>query len=294
METKKESLSVPYLSYFVLVHGLGILGLGYAFWQASAAIVVAAVSYFFIGHLAITVGSHRYFTHQAFVTNRPVAYMLAICHSIVAQGSVLWWSAKHFMHHMLEDIKGKDPHTPLDGFFHSQMGWLLYPSGFGPPPKQYLQRSEKGGVANEVMRWHHRNIKWLIPLMAFVVPALIGWYLGDVLGGILVIGFARLMVQYHATWIVNSVGHRYGTRADNYATNFGWLYGLPFWLVTVGEAWHANHHVSSAHWRLGRKWWQFDPGAYLIWLLYMLGLVTELKSPANRLRVPHVRDNVVG
>lgn len=286
MSTEQESLSLPYVLYFVLVHGLGLLGLWYACTQATTPINAAAIAYFLVGHLAITVGSHRYFTHQAFTANRSVAYMLALCHSGVAQGSVLWWSAKHFMHHEHEDVSGEDPHSPRDGFFHSHMGWLLYPSGFGPPPKRYFQRSEKGGVANEVMRWHHRNIVWLIPLMAFIVPTVIGWYLGDIIGGLLVIGFARLMIQYHATWIVNSVGHVYGTRADNYATNFGWLYGVPFWLITVGEAWHANHHVSSAHWRLGRKWWQFDPGAWLIKLLHLAGLVSDLKQPANRRRVP--------
>lgn len=289
MKAKQEPLSLLYVSYFLLVHGVGLFGVWYAFGRASWPIVMAAVGYFFVGHLAITVGAHRYFTHQAFVTSRPVAYVLAFCHSMVAQGSVLWWSAKHFMHHEREDIGGEDPHSPLDGFFHAHMGWLLYPSGFAPPPKRYFQRFEKGGVANEVMRWHHRNIKWLIPLMAFGVPALIGWCLGDVLGGILVIGFARLMIQYHATWIVNSVGHRYGEWIDNHATNFGWFCGLPFWLITVGEAWHANHHVSSAHWKLGRKRGQLDPGAWLIKALFFLGLVTNLSEPADRKRIPHAK-----
>jgi stearoyl-CoA desaturase (Delta-9 desaturase) len=291
MEPKvKESLSLPYVGYFILLHVLGFLGLWYAFVHATLGITLAAVGYFFVGHLAITVGAHRYFTHQAFTTSRPVAYLFALCHSMVAQGSVLWWSAKHFMHHEREDIAGEDPHSPKDGFFHSHMGWLLYPSGFGPPPKRYFQRSEKSGVANEVMRWHHRNIRFLIPLMAFIVPVIIGWLMGDFWGGLLVIGFARLMVQYHATWIVNSVGHRFGTRADNFATNFGWLGGLPFWLVTVGEAWHANHHISSAHWRLGRKWWQFDPGASFIRLLFMLKLVSDLSEPFNRKRVPQMKE----
>lgn len=291
MNTKRANpLSRVHVGYFALLHVLGVVGVWYALAFPNQSILISAVAYFFICHLAITVGAHRYFTHGSFEASRVVGYVLAVFFSGVAQGSAKWWAGKHLQHHECEDVSGEDPHTPRDGFFHSHMGWLLRRQGFGAPPAKYTMRFSKPGVQNEVIRWHHRHHKWLIILMAFVVPTFIGLLLGDWLGGLLIIGVLRLVVQYHATWIVNSVGHTIGERGDNLATNFGRILYLPITaLLTVGEAWHANHHRSSAHWRLGRKWYEFDPGAYLIWILSKFGLVSNLKEPADRLRVPQMK-----
>jgi stearoyl-CoA desaturase (Delta-9 desaturase) len=278
-------LSLPYVWIFSLIHIGGAAGFWYAL-TASWYIIAAAIIYFFLCHLAITVGAHRYFTHGAFDAKPVVAYTLAIFFSATAQGSLKWWCGKHLQHHENEDREGVDPHSPQDGFFHAHMGWLLKPSGFGTPPAAYLVRFRKPGIANKVIRWQYRNHRWLILVMTFILPTCIGWSLGDPLGGFLVIGLLRLTIQYHATWIVNSVGHTIGERRDNLATNFGWLLGIPFALITVGEAWHANHHISSAHWRLGREWWQVDPGAFVILLLKQFGLVSNLREPKDRLRPP--------
>ena len=288
MERKRANpLSRAHVGYFLLLHILGAVGVWYAFAFPNQSIVIAAVVYFFVCHLSITVGAHRYFTHGSFEAKPIVGYLLALFFSGVAQGSAKWWAGKHLQHHECEDMPGADPHTPRDGFFHSHMGWLLRKPGYGAPPGKYTKRFSKPGVQNEIIRWHHKHHRWLIVLMAFVVPAIIGLLLGDLIGGFLIIGIVRLVIQYHATWIVNSVGHTIGERGDNLATNFGRILYLPITaLLTVGEAWHANHHRSSAHWRLGRRWYQFDPGAYLIWFLSLFGLVFNLKEPADRLRVP--------
>jgi stearoyl-CoA desaturase (delta-9 desaturase) len=272
------------------LHLLAASGIWYLVQFPNSTIVVMAISYFFICHLAITVGAHRYFTHGAFETSKPVAMILATLFSGTAQGSLWWWVAKHLQHHEFEDIPGLDPHTPKDGFFHSHMGWMLKESAYAPPPSRYVRRFAKGGVANEVINWHRRHTVLLIFVMTMMVPALLGLIAGDIIGGLLVIGALRLVVQYHATWIVNSIGHTLGERGDNLATNFGQVLYLPIAaLLTVGEAWHANHHRSSAHWRLGRRWFELDPGAYVIAILAALGLVWNLQAPADRLRVPHAK-----
>lgn len=290
-EIQRERFAFKQTAILVAIHLLGITGVGYFIMYPSNQILIAAVTYFFLCHLSITVGAHRYFTHGAFEAKRPVAYVLAVFFSGVLQGPLSWWVGKHLQHHQWEDISGQDPHTPRDGFFHSHMGWLLKPSGVSIPRREYLLQFKKPGVANEVIRWHQKYYAALAALMVIAVPALLGWLLvGDVIAGVLVIGFARLVFQYHCTWVVNSVGHTFGERRDNFATNFGMILILPIAaIVTVGEAWHANHHTSSAHWRLGRKWWQIDPGAYFISLLSLFGLVTKLNQPADRLRIPQAR-----
>ena len=289
-EQEINSYSTGFIVHLTLLHILAAIGVWYAIAFPNPAIVIAAVGYFFLCHLAITVGAHRYFTHGAFETSRPVAYLLGLFYSGVYEGELSRWVGRHLQHHEYEDVPGLDPHTPLDGFFHSHMGWFMKKSNLAPPPAKYLARFEKPGVANEVIRWQSRNYKLLSFLMALCVPITLGALLGDIWGGVLIILALRQVVQYHATWVVNSIGHTIGERGDNLATNFGRLLYLPIAaIVTVGEAWHANHHRSSAHWRLGRKWWEIDMGAYVIWLLSKLGLVWNLKAPADRIRVPQIK-----
>jgi stearoyl-CoA desaturase (delta-9 desaturase) len=275
----------------IVIHSLGFSGMVYFGFYPNLAILLSAIGYFFLCHLSITVGAHRYFTHRSFTTKRPVAMTLAIFFSGVLQGPLSWWVGKHLQHHEYEDISGRDPHTPLDGFFHSHMGWLMKPTGVSIPERKHLSRFRKAGLDNEIIRWHQKYYVWLAPLMVVVLPTLLGWSLGDVWGGLLVIGFARLVVQYHTTWSVNSIGHTFGKRGDNLATNFGDLFFLPLAaILTVGEAWHANHHRASSYWRLGWLWWQIDLGAYLIWTLSKVGLVSDLqKEPNDRLRTPKAK-----
>jgi Fatty-acid desaturase len=170
------------------------------------------------------------------------------------------------------------------------MGWLLLQKSWQIPGSKY-NKFGKGKAGSAAPLWHHHNKNWLMPLMALGVPTIIGVILGDWLAGLLVIGFARLLLQYHCTWVVNSVGHTWGETTDNFATNFAMQFAvLPVMAtVTVGEAWHAYHHDTSADWKLGRNWWHFDPGAYVLMALSWVG-VTELPPrPNKRKRVPQAR-----
>ena len=294
-----------FIIFFFVVHVLGLVGVWYAWVHAVPNIVVAAIVYFFVCHLSITIGAHRYFTHGALKMHPVLERILLVLFTGVAQGSTVFWVGKHTQHHQFEDIPGKDPHTPEEGFFHSHMGWMLTTAGSSLPSKKYILKFLKNRKRYRAVWWQHEWYWYLAPVMAIGVPTLIGLLLGDLLGGFLVVGFARLMVQYHATWCVNSFGHTVGERLDGLATNFGVIALLgvrafrfvsefiimPFLaLITVGEVWHANHHVSSAHWRLGRKWWQLDPGAWVIWVLEKLGLVWDLQEPSDRVRVPQARE----
>ena len=61
--------------------------------------------------LGITIGYHRYLTHRAFATSKPVEYALAILGSMAIEGPVVNWVADHRKHHAHTDVAG-DPHSP--------------------------------------------------------------------------------------------------------------------------------------------------------------------------------------
>ena len=82
-------------------------------------------------------------------------------------------------------------------------------------------------------------------LLSLALPALMGLALtGTVRGaltGLLWGGFARIFVQHHVTWSVNSICHFFGTRrfaVEDQSTNVFWL-ALP----SFGESGHHNHHA---------------------------------------------------
>ena len=92
--------------------------------------------------------------------------------------------------------------------------------------------------------------------------------------------FISTVVLYHATYTINSLAHRYGTR--RYATrddsrNNAWLA-----LITLGEGWHNNHHFYPASARQGFFWWEVDISWMLLRVMQALGLVRDLRPvPAH-------------
>jgi fatty-acid desaturase len=86
--------------------------------------------------------------------------------------------------------------------------------------------------------------------------------------------FLRTVVGLHATWLVNSATHvwgsrRFATRDDS--TN-SWFVAL----LTFGEGWHNNHHAHPTSARHGLKWYEIDMNWYGIWALKIVGLATQI------------------
>jgi fatty-acid desaturase len=68
-------------------------------------------------------------------------------------------------------------------------------------------------------------------------------------------------------------------------------------LITMGEAWHNNHHAFPASARLGLKPGENDPGWWVLLALRRVGLVSNLKTPDTlpaRANLVHVENAEVG
>jgi stearoyl-CoA desaturase (delta-9 desaturase) len=87
--------------------------------------------------------------------------------------------------------------------------------------------------------------------------------------------FMRTVVGLHATWLVNSATHSWGTRrfaTRDLSTNSWWVA-----LLTFGEGWHNNHHAHPTAAQHGFKWYEVDMNWYGIWALKTLGLAWDIK-----------------
>ena len=80
----------------------------------------------------------------------------------------------------------------------------------------------------------------------------------------------RVVVGLHATWLVNSATHMWGSRrfATRDDSRNNWWVAL----LTFGEGWHNNHHAHPTSARHGLAWYEFDPSWILIKVLTFLGI----------------------
>jgi stearoyl-CoA desaturase (delta-9 desaturase) len=85
----------------------------------------------------------------------------------------------------------------------------------------------------------------------------------------------RIVVGLHATWLVNSATHMWGSRrfeTKDDSRNNWWVA-----LMTFGEGWHNNHHAHPTSARHGLAWYEFDPSWIQISLLKWLGIASNVR-----------------
>jgi len=246
---------------FIAIHA-GCLALPWV--GASVAAVTAALLLYALRMFAITGFYHRYFSHQAFRAGRAVQLVFAVLGASAAQRGPLWWASHHRHHHVHAD-EPEDSHSALrHGFAWSHFGWFMARENFAP--RDELVRSlARFPELRFLDRWDA-----LVPVL--LVAAL--WIAGG--AELVVWGFCvSTAALYHATFCINSLAHRYGSR--RYATrdasrNNWWLA-----LLTFGEGWHNNHHHYPASARQGFYWWEVDLTWWGLRALAACGLIRDLK-----------------
>ncbi len=88
------------------------------------------------------------------------------------------------------------------------------------------------------------------------------------------------VLLYHATFLVNSACHLFGTRryeTTDQSKNCWWAA-----ILTMGEGWHNNHHHYQSCARQGFKWWEIDMSYYIIRALGVVGLVWDIREPTAK------------
>jgi stearoyl-CoA desaturase (delta-9 desaturase) len=247
-------------------------------WQD---LVVLAITYALTG-LGVTVGFHRLFTHRSFQTTRTLRVAFAVLGSMAVEGPIIEWVANHRKHHRFSDLPG-DPHSPhvdrapgwrgtLGALAHAHLGWIFADGGMAS-----RERYAKDLLADRDVRFVDRTfLLWVLAGLAlpFGLGAALTGSLTGALTGLLWGGAVRIFLLHHATFSINSLCHFFGRRAfvtGDESRNLAWL--AP---ITLGEAWHNNHHAfpTSARHGLGRH--QPDPSAWLIAALERAGLAWKV------------------
>ena len=270
-----------------IVTAVPILSVFFVGWQLWASLLgwndifVFLLLYVLTG-LGVTVGFHRLLTHRAFKTTRPIRGALAVLGSAAIEGPVISWVADHRKHHAFADQEG-DPHSPhvghgrgwrgaLRGLLHAHVGWLFIHTHRGR-----RTRYAPDLLADPVVGWVDRTfLVWALAglLAAFGLGWLFGGTLRDGLTGLLWGGAVRMLVLHHVTYSINSLCHFFGRRrfdTGDESRNLAWLAPL-----SLGEAWHNNHHAVPTSAEHGLRRFEVDPSALVIRALERVGLAWDL------------------
>jgi stearoyl-CoA desaturase (delta-9 desaturase) len=268
---------ILYESRFFVVNLLGIIGLGWTFYEiltgwdnahrlfcGISMLLVCLVNVYW-RMFFVTGFRHRYFSHRAFKNKVPrwlkwlirtprgeerylrvVQFVEAFLATADAQKGVIWWASHHRHHHKFSDTS-EDLHSFefvrnetgsfWKGFYHSHVQWVLL--------KKY-KKADYDKVPDlkkfpELMFFEKARGYLIAPTLLGVACFFLG--IGTGIGGwAMLFGgfFASTFLTYHFTFFINSLAHMMGAaRFDTgeASKNCGWLN-----LFTMGEGWHNNHH----------------------------------------------------
>jgi len=256
-----------------LFHVGSVAALFFFSWQRLA---VLAVIYVLAINVGIGMCYHRLLTHRGYAVPKWIEYAMSVCATLALEGGPIFWVSTHRVHHQLSDQEG-DPHTPREGAWWAHTGWLLFGEALHAQTEalaRYSPDLRKDKFHVWLSKYH-----WLPVTLSGVLLMAGGWYWGGswvngvalVLWGVVL----RVTLGLHATWLVNSATHLWGSRrfeTKDDSRNSWWVA-----LLTGGEGWHNNHHAHPVSARHGLKWYEIDPNFYGIWLLARLGLAKKIQ-----------------
>jgi stearoyl-CoA desaturase (Delta-9 desaturase) len=152
------------------------------------------------------------------------------------------------------------------------MGWMLkdYPSA----DQDFSNVQDL--MRDSIVRFQHRFYVPLAIALNLGIPVAVGAISGDILGSLLLVGFLRLTVCHHATFLINSLAHMWGTQPYSKKTTARDNPVLA--VLTFGEGYHNFHHTFPSDFRNAVRWWQWDPTKWLIRGLWLLGLARDLRT----------------
>ncbi|MEF3273170.1 MAG: acyl-CoA desaturase [Chloroflexus sp.] len=246
-------LLIVVLPFLGTIYAMVMLWQQYVDWLDVTLMLILYV----ISGLGITIGFHRMLTHKSFETSRPMKALFLIMGCMALEGDPISWASTHIQHHAHSDDE-EDPHSPLEGLWHSHVGWLF-------THKHNIEMYGKWLTKDPTIVWVSKTW-YLWAALGILVPTLIAGWSGLIWGGLV-----RIFLTHHITWSVNSICHTFGRRDYNTrdASRNNFIVGL----LAFGEGWHNNHHAFPRSAFHGLRWWQIDISAYIIRALEKLGLV---------------------
>ena len=232
-----------------------------------------------LGH---SIGLHRLLIHRSFEAPRWLEYLLVHLGTMVGMGGPF----RILYAHDIRDWSQRQ--AKCHPFFIDQhpvwrdLFWQLHcEMRLAHPPKFVIEPNVARDPVYRFMQrtWMLQNLPW--GAAAYLLG---GW--AYVVWGISV----RITISLIGHSLVGYLAHNFGRRDWNLEEHAVQGYNVPWLsLLTMGEAWHNNHHAFPGSARLGLRAIQFDPGWWALVALRAIGLVWNLKQPDDLPERPELR-----
>jgi len=261
--SKDERLNWTTTIVMILFHVGAVAALFMFSWKALA---ISIFLYWATVGLGISLGYHRLHTHRSFKIPKMLEYFFAVCGASTLEGGPIFWVATHRIHHQKSDQEG-DPHSPHDGAWWAHVGWILL--GEAKHSNTKLMSKYAPDLAKDKFYVWLNNYHW-VPVVALAAVLYAMGGVSYVLWGVCL----RIVVGLHATWLVNSATHMWGSRRfetrDDSRNNW-WVA-----LLTFGEGWHNNHHAHPTSARHGLAWYELDISWISLKVMKFLGIAKSV------------------
>ncbi|MBL4771425.1 MAG: fatty acid desaturase [Planctomycetes bacterium] len=255
--------------FLAFSHLMAVAGIVWLSLHWNWSIALLAMLWFALCGLSITGGYHRLFSHPTYKAIAPLRAFYLLFGAASVQNSALKWSADHRIHHKYTD-KEEDPYNIRKGFWWAHIGWVLFQT---PKIEQSIVDDlEKDALVRNQNRFY---VLWAL-MGGVILPLVAGALAGDWIGGLLVVGFLRLVVQWHATFSINSVAHCVGTQPydTSGSPRDSWITAI----LTLGEGYHNFHHRFAGDYRNGIRWFHLDPTKWFVWSMSKVGVTRDLRK----------------
>jgi fatty-acid desaturase len=270
----------PVKSLWIAGHTLAALVAGSIFftWGALALFLATTAVTVCLGH---SLGMHRRLIHRAYDCplwlERLFVYLgtlvgMAGPYGMIRQHDIRDWAQRKPRCHAY--LAHRSP-ILRDGFWQLHCELRL-----AHPPQLVMERrvAEDRFYRFIDRTWMAQQLPWAVLFFAIGGMPWLVW-------GIAV----RVAASVTGHWLVGYFAHNRGPRswhiegAGVQGYNVRWC-----GLITMGEAWHNNHHAFPGSARLGLDKGQSDPGWWVLTVLARLGLVWGVKTPASLPRRPNL------
>lgn len=212
-------------------------------------ILLFVLFFYFYSIVGISMMLHRYYSHNYFEFKyKFVENIFSIFAILAGRGSPLGWAYMHAIHHAHSDT-ARDPHSP------NTIGFRLFGFKYKENPedlgKVFLVRRLMNKKQQFIHNYYFEIIITILALLCFIDInlAYFMWVL------------PILLIQCSQNSF-NFFSHKFGYRnfkTKDQSKNSGWL-----WPLTLGDAWHNNHHGNPGTITTKLKWWELDPVMFLI------------------------------
>lgn len=240
-------------------------------WDALALFLATSAITLCFGH---SVGMHRRLIHSSFQCPRWLEYLCVYLGTLVGMAGPIGMIRFHDFRDWAQRQADRHDYFCHRRSFWQDAWWQLHcelvldrPPRFALEPR--LANDRFYAVVERT--WMAQQLPW-----ALLFFAIGGW--GWLVWGVCV----RVSVCVIGHWLVGHFAHRQGGQdwivegaaAQGYNVK---LAGL----ISMGEAWHNNHHAFPGSAKLGLFPGQVDPGWWLIKAFEAVGLASDIKLPAD-------------